>query len=980
MAKRYAFLDLETTGLNPEYDEIIEIGAVIIENGSVIERFQTLVKPVKKLPSVITRITGITDEMLADAPDITEVSNSLLEFLGEFPVGGHNISFDIAFLKNNVNRHFANPLIDTWEIAQVVLPRAGSYRLEAIRTLLGIEDSVSHRALEDAVSAANVFYKCRSLFQQASQDLLFEIYNSVKDRNWYLGQVFASWIMEFSTSFPASKTGSTLVLADTVLEETGGLFANDPKQTRKTGPDIEKLADILAPGGPFAQKYPQYKFRPEQAEMLKTVVRGFLDAKHVIIEAGTGTGKSLAYLLPAITWSLNCGTKVMVATHTINLQEQLWNKDLPAIREAVGFNFNAALIKGRNNYLCLRRWQSKLRDRASVDLKELLFLLKVMFWLTSTRTGDKSELNILPPQTAYWGEINSDQDSCLGPECPWYHKNCFVTKARKQAEAADILIANHSLLLADIKFQNKLLPAYDYLIIDEAHHLEQTATEQLGWTISINSLKQMFFHLNRGFGGGLGPGPLSQFKIILKNYGDELSQAEHEKIDQTINDCFEVVRSIYDTIHEMEDILTAWCGRLVSGSDDESYLVIRVRRDDRQGEYWEAFTAVKDNYLLRTGNLIKMLNKLITSLDGISEEEIKSLAALRKDIEFQIQGLEEINSNLTAFTAGTEEHVFWLEIDKGAKSDARIRCAPVSVSRLLYENLFLTKISTLLTSATISVEGSFDHFMERVGLISFPEEKLLKHLLSSPFSYDTQSLLCVVRDMPDPGVVLEKEYIDNITPVIFQTAKIFGGKTLVLFTSHRMLRETYFKLLPLLEEAGIDLLGHRIDGGRTRLTEEFRKAKSAVLFGASSFWEGIDLPGEILKCVIIVRLPFAPPNTPIVEARFEELVKNNKDPFSSYSLPEAVIKMKQGFGRLIRAEDDDGVVVILDRRIVDRKYGRRFLNSLPAKTHFKGDTFTVLKKISNWAQGVRPEKNVINLLEAGQNVEKYLKNFKRREQ
>lgn len=979
MAKTYAFLDLETTGLDPEFDDIIEIGVVITENGNIIDRFHSLVNPGKKLTPVITRITGITDEMLEEAPNLSEVSSTLLEFLGELPLVGHNVSFDAEFIKNKVNRHFQNPLIDTLELAQIILPGAGSYRLEAIRTHLGLPDSISHRALEDAEAAVNVFYKCRNLFQQADRDVLFDIYNSVQDRDWCLGQVLKSWVEEFSAKFPASKSGLPMAFADTTPDVNNGLFTNETRQIKKTDLDMGKLAEVLAPGGPFAQKYPQYKFRTEQVEMLKTVVQGFRDTKHVIIEAGTGTGKSLAYLLPAIAWSLNGNTKVMIATHTINLQEQLWHKDIPAIRDAAGFDFKAALVKGRNNYLCLRRWQTKLKESNSVELKELVFIIKIMFWLTSTKVGDKSELNIMPAQNVYWREINSEPDSCLGPACPWYHRNCFVTKARKQAESANILIANHSLLLADIKIQNKLLPAYDYLIIDEAHHLEDTATEQLGWTIGLNSLRQMFFHLNRGFGGSLGPGLLSQLKLILKNYGGELSPVEHALIDKNINECFDTVKSIHETIKEMEDILFSWCSKLLAGTDDENYQTVRIKSNHRQGEYWEAFAAVKDNYFLRTGNLIKMLNKLKSYFEGFSDEQVKSLAALRKDIDFQIQCLQEVNYNLSAFSGGSGEYVFWIEIDKGLKSDARIKCAPVSVSQLLYENLFLTKKSTLLTSATISVEGNFAHFIERTGLSVFPEEKILKHSLTSPFSYETQSLLCVVRDMPDPTTVLEGEYIDSIIPVIFQTAKIFGGKTLVLFTSHRMLRETYLKLMPQLEQAGIGLFGHKIDGGRTRLTEEFRKAKNAVLFGASSFWEGIDLQGDILKCVIIVRLPFAPPNAPIVEARLEELVKNNKDAFSCYSLPEAVIKLKQGFGRLIRAEDDDGVVVVLDRRIVDRKYGRRFLNSLPTKTHFKGDTPAILKKINNWALGERPIKRGFNILEYGTDVEQYLKTLKKRD-
>lgn len=976
MAKSYAFLDLETTGLSTETDDIIEVGVVIAENGIVIKRFQSLVKPAKKLSPIITRLTGITDEMLADAPDWPDIGGQLLEILGDLPLVGHNVSFDAGFLQNKLRRHLANPLIDTLELAQIALPGAASYRLESIRALVGLADGTSHRALEDAETAFNVFYKCRDLLFRAGRQVLFEVYGIVKDRDWSLGQVLKSWVEEFSRSFPVTR--NDLPVTSAAPEKENGLFKEETGDAKKLRPDIDDLAQILNPEGPFAHKYPQYKFRTEQVEMLNTVVAGFRDARHMVIEAGTGTGKSLAYLLPAIAWSLNGNTKVMIATHTINLQEQLWNKDIPTVREAAGFDFKAALVKGRNNYLCLRRWQTKSKAASSADLKELLFILKIMFWLSSTETGDKSELNIMPNQNIYWAELNSEQDSCLGPACPWYHKNCFVTKARKQAEAADILVANHSLLLADIKVQNKLLPAYDYLIIDEAHHLEETATKQLGWSISMNGLRQAFFHLNRGFGGSVGPGLLNQLKLALKNHADEMGPTAYGVMEQTVNECFETVRTIHETLTEMEEFLNFWCLKLSTGTDDEAYQSIRVKHNHRQGDNWETFAAIKENYQVRTGTLIKQLNKLQAFFEGLSEEQAKFLASLRKDIEFQIQGLQEVNHNLSTFAEGPDEYVFWLEVDKGAKPDARIMCAPVSVSQLLYENLFLTKKSALLTSATISVEGNFDHFTGRVGLSGFPAEKLIKHLFTSPFSYEKQSLLCVIRDIPDPTTVEEKEYSESVTPVIFDIARSFGGKTLVLFTSHRMLRDTYARLQPQLEREGITLLGHKIDGGRSRLTEEFKKSGNAVLFGASSFWEGIDLPGDILKCVIIVRLPFAPPNSPVAEARIEELVKNKKDGFNSYSLPEAVIKMKQGFGRLIRAEDDDGVVVVLDRRIIDRKYGRRFLNSLPAKTHFKGDTPTVLQKINDWVRGERPELIIPNILELSADVEKYLGNFKKK--
>ncbi len=973
MDKTYAFLDLETTGLDPGSDDIIEIGVVTANAQTIIDRYRTFVKPARKLPRKIVKLTGITDNMLKRAPQIEDVKAKLLTFIGELPVVGHNISFDLGFLNNKLGVALKNQPLDTMDFVQVVFPKAASYRLEYIKGVLGINEGNSHRALDDAETACRIFFNCLKVLQNLNEEVLLNIYKMFKDREGGFASVLTSYVFERIASFPAGKTTAPYAFLQDGPQEDDVLFngSEDAETLKKI--EIADLAEILLPTGPLAKKFPQYKYRPEQAEMLTTVVQGFQESKHMIVEAGTGTGKSLAYLLPAIMWATINKTKVTVATHTINLQEQLWNKDLPGIRETLGLNFKAALVKGRTNYLCLRRWEAKLKVHEGIEDKEMVFILKVLVWLTSTNTGDKSELNILPNQYMYWNELSSEQESCLGPSCPWFHKHCFVLKARKQAETADLLIANHSLLLADVKIQNRLLPAFDYLIIDEAHHLENTATEQLGWTVSLNNLRSTLFYLIRGFGAGLGPGLFNQTKQTVRNNSALFSPADLEKLDMTINDAFEKVKTIYESIKETEDYLRQWPASLYQEGDNENYRVTRVKNSHRSEEAWGVFVSIKENFLVRTGSLVNSLKKVLAFLETEDSEEKKVFVSHRKDIEFHANYLQEVISDINLFIHGSADYVYWVETDSGIKADVKIRSAPVSVSGLLFENLFRTKKSTLLTSATISVDGSFEHFCQRVGLDCFPDDKVIKRMLSSPFSYERQSLLCIVRDIPDPAKVDDADYTEYVIPLIRDIARVFCGKTLVLFTSHRMLRDVYQKLQPELESDGITLLGHKIDGGRSRLTEEFRRSESAVLLGASSFWEGIDLPGDILRCVVIVRLPFAPPTTPIVEARIEELLKNKKDAFYGYSVPEAVIKLKQGFGRLIRAEDDDGVVVVLDRRIVDRRYGRKFLNSLPIKTHFRGDTPTVLQKMTDWVQGERPQFSTLNLLENSKDIEEYLK-------
>lgn len=991
MNNMFAFLDIETTGLNPETDEILEIGAVIAKDGQIIDTFNTLLFYDHKLPNKIKNLTGITESMLNEAPEFSTIKEGLIKFLGNLPIIGHNIDFDISFLSKKMGIPLGNPLIDTLDLVGFLLPQALSFRLENVRLQLGIEGGTAHRALDDAITTCNVFYSCLSLLKNLSSEVLIQIYKLINDKDWILAKFLTEIISECISKFPTEKTNFPYAFQKVNLLENDNLFSNLNQSsnkinhlslTRVNQPNLANenqpvgIIEMMGKSGPFSIKMPNYRYRIGQIQMLKTVLEGLRQSKHMVIEAGTGTGKSLAYLLPAIAWSLESKSKVVIATHTISLQEQLWNKDIPSIKEVTGLDFEAALVKGRNNYLCLRKWEEKLVDYSDLEISDILFCLKILVWLTNTLTGDKSEINILPIQNQFWNNISSDQESCIGAACPWFHKNCFVSRARRQAESADILIVNHSLLLADIKLQNRLLPEYNYLVIDEAHHLEDSATDQLGWTIDFNQLKSLLISLSRGFRTGFSPGMLNHLKYLLKKNTQLFEQTDYDKLENIINDSFDLIKKIHDSIGEMEVCLKSWVSYASETAEVETYNVFRIKDSLRETTSWKMFLPIKENYIFRTMSIIQCFRKILNTLEKIEKEQQKIFITIFKDLEYQICIFEEINSNLTSFINGIEDNVYWIEVDNGKRQNVKIKSAPIAVHTLLYELLFQNKKSVLLTSATLCVDGDFKYILDRTGLDLFTEDKLIKLQVTSPFNYEQQSLLTVVNDIPDPTSVEENEYIEAITPVIANVAKLLNGKTLVLFTAHKMLKEVYLKLMPMLESYGINLLGHRIDGGRSRLIDEFKKDSRTVLLGANSFWEGVDFSGDVLKCVIIVKLPFTPPSTPVVEARIEELVKNKQDAFYGYTLPEAVIKFKQGFGRLIRIESDEGVVVVLDPRLIDRKYGRKFLKSLPVKTHFKGESSAIIQKAFDWFNGERLLLPSLNILDNATDVKSFLQNVK----
>lgn len=932
MDRNYVVCDLETTGLNPMTDRIIEVGMVRIRQGEVVDKYHTMVNPGMPLPLKIKRITGIDDADLAGAPAIAEVISDVVDYIGNDTIVGHNISFDLGFLAAAQGLPLNNPHYDTVELARLLLPDAVSYRLESLCSRLEIDTGGSHRALNDALATARLMVMLLRKLRDLDLGILIQL-------NKLLGEAHSEWngpaselIKELLKKFPDRKISHLSYLRSMAEKENQyPRSVRGPSAGEKLILEQEDVVSLLKEGGPMADVLPAYEYRPQQEAMVCEVTRALNESKFLLMEAGTGVGKSIAYLLPSILWSIKNKERVLVATHTINLQEQLWFKDIPMLTEIMKDPFHAALAKGRQNYICLRRWFGVLDSPHQSD--EAAFFARVLLWLGVTETGDKSELNTSPVESDIWLTICGETEGCLGARCI-YQKECFVSRARKNAENADLIITNHSLLFSDIKAENRVLPAFGPLVIDEAHHLEESATTHLGIQFNKKSFNRWLWIAGRE----------------LARLSDKAPPADGAK-------WFQLLKAVQETRLELLEAARLFFEHLydtVSGSatdNDYAYSSISLRLPFTGDSY--------DVFLENGRRCVRLLRNFagdvkacadLMEIWALSEEAWAGL--LRDTASLSLAG-ETLAGDLHFILENIDTgFVYWadLEVSSRANRNCSLNAAPVDVGSLLFNSLFKNKESVVMTSATLTVSEGFDHIIERTGLNYLSEERLLKACFDSPFSYDRQAMLCINRDLPAQGSVNDDIYLEKLENALYKLILTAGGRTLVLFTSHRILREAYRRLKPLLEIHDICLLGHGIDGSRSRLLEEFKGDGKTALFGSLSFWEGIDVPGDALTCVIIVKLPFASPSVPIIEARLEELSSRGKDGFKLLSVPQAVIRFKQGFGRLIRSSSDRGCVVVLDGRVLNKSYGRQFLISLPVRRHLRGGLDFISKKVADWLE------------------------------
>ncbi len=900
MSTTYIALDLETTGLDLEKDAIVEIGAVRFdETGAVLETYETLVNPGRPLPPVVQDLTGISEREITAAPPIYLIASQLQAFLGDAPLIGHNvIGFDSVFLAR-AGVITSPDLYDTQDIASLLLPGLPEYSLAALAEGLGIAFPVRHRALADAEATRLLFLALRERARALPPDVLAHVAQWLAPTDYPWRTFFARTLESVS----AAGAGGRLKLASPELPPP--LYpAKDEHPV-----DAQEALGVLASAAGRADLFPEFDERPQQQEMSRAVSAALNEGHRLLVEAGTGTGKSLAYLIPAACHALAGGQRVVVSTATINLQEQLTKKDIPTVQALMpGRGLRACQLKGRRNYLCLKQFQA-LRDQPALSDAEALLASRVLIWLCTTETGDRAELRLSQPEDAVWAKISADKADCTSETSPFVvDGTCFLQRARKQAEGSHIVVANHALLLSDTATGGRVLPPYQHLVIDEAHHLEDEATRQFGFTTSERAIGEMLSRceaLQRSAQPGLeasaaGSVPLEELASCVGGLR-QAAAAAAPRLSEFGQTC--------------ASFLAQHCGE---GAEYDQRL--HVNRGTRAQPDWVGVEMGWENLKLPLGGLADGLDRLLALLTGPSAFGLVNQDLLVAEVSGLLSDVQGVRNGVSAAIEQDDpQRVVWLERDR-ADGGIVVSWVPLAVAGLLREQLYEERSSIVLTGATLRTQGSFAYLQERLGL-----EDADTLALGSPFDYKNAALVLLPRDMPEPSW---PEYAAALSQAVIDLTRASRGRALVLFTSHANLRTAHGQVEPVLRREGIAALAQGIDGSPRQLVRALQANPETVILGTASFWEGVDIAGEALSLIIMARLPFNVPTEPVFAARSTLY----DDPFNQYGLPQAVLRFKQGFGRLIRTKTDRGVLVVLDRRITSKTYGAAFTESLPPCT------------------------------------------------
>jgi len=936
MAKIYVSLDLETTGLEPKRDAIIEIGALRFEDEHVIETFSTFVNPGRKIPPFVTELTGITAADVTGAPGGRQAAQDVSKFIGRDTVIGHNVGFDLAFLRqHNVLR--GQPHIDTFELAGILVPHASRYSLANLVRELAIDlPEQNHRALDDAVMAHALFDALAQRAAQLPQQTLRELVRLGGRINWTPVYFFRDALYQHQRQGFAGGIGAQLA-ARRGGDTAGPLFVSDedfePLEPREEPRllDLDALTYLLESDGPIAEAFPEYEYRPQQVEMLQAVGQAFNEKRHLLVEAGTGTGKSMAYLLPSIEWAVQNGQRVVVSTNTINLQEQLAHKDLPELKEQL-YDFRSHILKGRSHYLCRYQLQS-LRRRGPSSEAEMRVLAKVLLWLPNTLDGDADGL-FLPnaEERGVWHNLSAANEACDPENCRFFQgEGCFFYRARAKAEGAHILIVNHALLLADVMTENRVLPEYELLVVDEAHHLERATTDALRYTISGPVLKRALDDLLRTQHGF--PGLLNTLAGLVDGLPYK-TRAKLNEITIRLQDLGERVQGQVATIFSDVEMFM----------DDHANTKnpygarLRITPSLREQTMWSAMVRVWAQVSPHFARLVQGLTELAEGVEYLSNSDAPEIDGLRVRLLSITRRLTEAYSQMTHFVSEPVANVvYWLGVRRNYP--VSMNAVPLHVGSLISEHLFNKKRAVILTSATLRVAGSFDYVRQRLSAEAADELAV-----GSPFDYRAAALLYITTDVPEPRNPGHQQVVNDTLLDLFRATK---GRALALFTSYSQLKAVAQAITGKLGREGITVYAQGGGSSRAQLLESFRKGERAVLLGTRSFWEGVDIPGAALSCLIITKLPFDVPTDPIVAARSEVY----DDPFNEYMVPEAVLRFMQGFGRLIRTASDMGIAVVLDQRIVTKRYGSRFLDSLPDPLIQRGSRKALPEIATRWLAG-----------------------------
>ena len=908
----FVVIDFETTGLDVGQDEIIEAAAVRFRHGEPAEEFQQLVNPGRSIPRFVEDLTNITNEMVADQPTIDEVGDEFLKFLGDRPLVGQNIGFDLGFLRRLKIRlgreeQVTNRQFDTLTLGRTFLYHHTGFSLAALCEFFGLAHEGAHRAFNDALNTGHVFI--RLVHEAAGFPLpiiqaLLAVQDHVEIPNKAL---YVSLVQTMASS------GQVKGLTTSQIERP---VKQAVYEGQVAGTDYSPVTpeDYFGPGGQLASSWDRFELRPEQIEFSRAVGETFEDGQVLVAEAGTGLGKSMAYLLPAINQACGAGPPVVVACHTKHLQDQLFYTEIPRLLESLEAPAKVVMLKGRGNYLCRSRLEFMISNASRLlGPEDCEQLLPVIIWEQFTRTGDIDECPgfLTRWNNRLWRMLRSERGFCLGNACGRHH-GCFLGPIRRAARQAQLIIVNHALLIADSADEVGLLPDDYQLVVDEAHNLARVATEQL---------TQEF-----------GQGPV---RNLTENY---LGSRYRQIFRRQLQDALLLVEENEGIFRRMQ----AACRRLQGDTSELLNAFIREHQFEpdpsgqqrsRQGRYVDPLQEFRglEQEVKTTGEALENVCALLQTIyDALSNSDVSLGDTLLSEIEADLREARALDTSFKRVAVDDPgwENVLWREVRYSAK-DVKVifKAAPLMVDGFLRRALFERRPGTVLCSATLQVGASFSYFREEVGLgEQFDSWPVAEREFPSPFLYHEQ---CAIFSWDTNVDVTDPAYPQELAELIYGLTDLLEKRLLVLFTSYAQLRAVHEALYHRLHRTDRRLITQLSRSSRRSLLEAFKAAPRAILLGTASFWEGIDLPGDLLEMVIVARLPFANPTEPVVEARVEYLEQQDRNPFMEYQIPEAVTRFRQGFGRLIRTSRDEGIFIVADSRVTRRRYGRIFLEALP---------------------------------------------------
>ena len=891
MEKMPAFVavDLETTGLEFEKDEIIEVALVRFENGVPTENVDYLVKPTTAvLRPFIESLTGITNADIADAPDFASVAGSICSFIGDLPIVAHNATFDSKFLKNTMEKvgiPFDHAVWDSLTLSRIAFQDVPNHRLDTLTQELNIERSRAHRALPDAEACGKLFVMSYEKIAKMDAWLLDALTRVAEGSDW-----------EKLFGLPDGADAGNGAPADLQVPA----FAM-PAKAAPTGAlphaRMPRVDEFFKEGGLLSTVIEGFTVRKNQQEFASCVERNIHKGGLSVIEAPTGSGKSLAYLVAAANKAAD-GERVIISTATRALQEQLWNHDIPQVKSLYGDKLKAAILKGRDNYICFRKFVEVLKaPRTLLAPEERDSFMAIIPWALSTTKGDINESSSFSHgrNRVLWSKLSSSAATCEGEKCPFYAK-CPALCAKRAAMEANLLLVNHALFLADLSLDFALLPTYEHVIFDEAHRLPDASNQGFGRTVSFFGFRNVAKTLLPAKDG---QGGLISEIVARIAVEDEAARSE---CGQLINDISETEKALHRFFMKIGKKLSKQ--KLTKDSLTYSNGIL--------AEYDADPKPVLDQFEIARSRA----NSLSVLLAGM-----RPLEGLLKDLSGR---MEELNRFIVDFEflvkAGRTGWVFYME-EPFNPHTLKMHAYPLHSGEIWKEKFYPWVKSATFVSATLAVQGDLTYYVDRMGMSSLERKRpFLKVFAESATNGDRRSVM-VARYLPKPSL---PEYVTELNSTLVEVLPDIEENAMVLFTNIATMMKAQAVLAPAFAAKGKLLLCQHVDGALDGLIAMFRKSRGACLLGCQSLWEGVDFPGDALKLLVVTKLPFPNPSDPLVAGISAEMKSKGENVFKTYYIPEAFMELRQGLGRLLRSETDSGKVLILDNRVVNEPYGKSF--------------------------------------------------------